>query len=236
MKKFSVLLTIVALFIISSCKKEGCTDPLATNYNGDAKKDDGTCVYAVLPSINTLECNEFSNAGQQYVLPDLGLPVDYLVNCKMQINGDLIIQPGVCIQFTSDAGFVIRETGSLNAEGTSANSIIFTGVDKAEGSWAGIFIDANDVKNKLTFCQIEYAGGDAFNSNGELGSLIIYAGSSAEISNCTISKGADFGINANYGEGDYSFVNNTITDCSYPMFVEADYVGNIEGGTYTGNA
>lgn len=28
-----------------SCKKEGCTDSAATNYNADAKKDDGTCIF-----------------------------------------------------------------------------------------------------------------------------------------------------------------------------------------------
>ena len=28
-----------------SCKKEGCTDPQATNYNEEAKKDDGTCEF-----------------------------------------------------------------------------------------------------------------------------------------------------------------------------------------------
>lgn len=31
---------------IAGCQREGCTDPKATNYDSDAKKDNGTCVYA----------------------------------------------------------------------------------------------------------------------------------------------------------------------------------------------
>ena len=34
-----------ATFAISGCQKEGCTDSTAINYDADAKKDDGTCVY-----------------------------------------------------------------------------------------------------------------------------------------------------------------------------------------------
>ncbi|MBU0763312.1 MAG: hypothetical protein KJ607_00590 [Bacteroidetes bacterium] len=44
-----VLLAFAALLIVSSgCKKEGCTDPLATNYDEKAKKDDGSCTYDVV--------------------------------------------------------------------------------------------------------------------------------------------------------------------------------------------
>lgn len=38
----SSLLVSVALF---SCKREGCTDPKATNYDEQAKKDNGSCVF-----------------------------------------------------------------------------------------------------------------------------------------------------------------------------------------------
>lgn len=40
----SVLLLTTA---ITGCKKEGCTDPAATNYSKKAKKDNGSCEYAV---------------------------------------------------------------------------------------------------------------------------------------------------------------------------------------------
>jgi hypothetical protein len=44
MRKYIHILLFGSL-IISSCKKEGCTDSTALNYNADAKKDDGSCTY-----------------------------------------------------------------------------------------------------------------------------------------------------------------------------------------------
>jgi len=36
-------ITLVSIGTFSSCKKEGCTDPLASNYNAAATSDDGSC-------------------------------------------------------------------------------------------------------------------------------------------------------------------------------------------------
>lgn len=48
MKKVSLFLFAVGAIAITSgltsCKK-GCTDPMATNYDQDVTKDDGSCVY-----------------------------------------------------------------------------------------------------------------------------------------------------------------------------------------------
>ena len=41
---FTIALTTV--IALSSCKKEGCTDESAINYNSKAKKDDSSCEYS----------------------------------------------------------------------------------------------------------------------------------------------------------------------------------------------
>ena len=52
MKKTTIQALAITMLIggsmatLSSCKKEGCTEPNATNYSEKAKKDDGSCTYA----------------------------------------------------------------------------------------------------------------------------------------------------------------------------------------------
>lgn len=53
MKKIIYLLVVSSLSIgINSCKKKGCMDVGAANYDADAKKDDGSCVYSPVITIN----------------------------------------------------------------------------------------------------------------------------------------------------------------------------------------
>ena len=41
---FKITFILFSAIILSSCGKDGCADPNATNYNPDAKKDDNSCV------------------------------------------------------------------------------------------------------------------------------------------------------------------------------------------------
>ncbi|WP_070137121.1 hypothetical protein [Crocinitomix algicola] len=44
MKRIFFLVT-VGVFGLTACKTEGCTNPLASNFNADAEKDNGSCTY-----------------------------------------------------------------------------------------------------------------------------------------------------------------------------------------------
>lgn len=51
MKRNTLLIGLLAVGVgMASCKKEGCTDSNATNYDSKAKKDDGSCNFDTSPS------------------------------------------------------------------------------------------------------------------------------------------------------------------------------------------
>lgn len=48
----NILTCLLALFVLVSCGKKGCMDPLAQNYSSTAKKDDNSCIYSISNSWN----------------------------------------------------------------------------------------------------------------------------------------------------------------------------------------
>lgn len=78
--KFIIYLIILAFVYTTGCKKEGCTDSTATNYDEKAKSDDGSCLYAqdTIPEEETKEIDlliEYlegtaNHLGKDYVATD----------------------------------------------------------------------------------------------------------------------------------------------------------------------
>ena len=203
------------VFGLQSCEKDDAQGPVAE------------------PSV--LECNDLLASGETLTLEDRGSGVDYIINCMAKVNGDLIIDPGVTIQFSEDGGINVAN-GSLQAEGTFEKQITFTGEDKVPGSWGYIVFQTDDVKNKMKYCTVEYAGAFAVSSNNDKGNVIVMHNSRLEMEDCTIRNGESYGVKITASSSEIpSFINNTISGCSYPLHIPPNLVHHINGGDYTGN-
>ncbi len=233
MKTKNVLyLLAMSAILLSACKKKGCTDPMATNFSSEAEKDDGSCFYDAI----TLDCNAFqsSNSNAITFLENRNDGVDYIIDCKATVSVDLVIEPGVTIEFTNQGALVV--TGSLSAVGTSDKRIVFSGRDKVAGSWGFVAFNSNSVNNKLENCTIEYAGGFQFSSNGDRGNVLLISDARASINNCIIRNGEEYGVKIpSIGNNLSQFNDNTITACNVPVYIPANHVHKINGGNYTGN-
>lgn len=116
-------LTVISLTSLSSCTKTpGCTDPLASNFNIDANEEDGSCLYD--DSVISGELTE----DQTWISDRV-----YVLQGKVVVPSGvtLTIMPGTIIkgaqgQDTNASALIVARGGTINAEGTAEEPIIFT--------------------------------------------------------------------------------------------------------------
>lgn len=220
--KHSLLLMAVATFLFTSCSKKETVSP-----NPIQDKE---------PIV--LDCDYFHE--NRTLTKDPQRAVDYVITCVMKVYADIVIEPGVVIEFEQDAGIVTDDfnipKASLSAVGTSDKPIVFRGVKKEKGYWRGFMFSSNNPDNKLIHTRVEDAGGKAFNSNGDLGAVILYADSRLVMENTTISNSKSNGFNANYGQSAIILNNNKFKNNDVPVLVSPAYINAINNtNDYSGN-
>ncbi|MEX1193029.1 MAG: hypothetical protein WEA99_13760 [Brumimicrobium sp.] len=212
MKLGVLLLTAAFTMTAVSCKKEGCTDKTATNYNEKAKKDDGSCTYpeevddetTVIVSSNIDE-NTTWKSDKVYIL-----------NTRVTVTAGntLTIEPGTIIKGEVGSGanataLIIARDAKLMAEGTSSEPIIFTTIADEiqpgeidspnmdadlDGLWGGLIVLGNaPISADAQAVQIE--GIPASDQNG------LYGGSDAADNSGVIKYISIRHGGANIGEG-----------------------------------
>ena len=91
--------------------------------------------------------------------PALANDIPYQVEANILVRADLELSAGVILEFGSDRFMRVDDDGSLLAEGTMTDRILFTGKTKVPGFWRGLYFeDSNNVINELTYVTFEYGG------------------------------------------------------------------------------
>lgn len=110
MKKQLAITALLSLLMIS-CKKEGCIYSYATNYEKNAKVDDGSCIFYSSAKITYISCsswpstNIWGNPWDPSDDPDTYLAIYLANNLGSQISyeGPIINNnPGNIVEFTVD--------------------------------------------------------------------------------------------------------------------------------------
>lgn len=138
--KFTTLLASLALagmVFTTGCKKEGCTDPLALNYDEDAKKDDGSCEYE---NANATVYEDLGNGVTR--VEDKGEGTGTMTWTKDKVwlldgfvfvnsGQTLTIEAGTVIkgkegQGSDASALIVARGGMIMANGTASEPIIMT--------------------------------------------------------------------------------------------------------------
>lgn len=225
MKKMNLSVLALTAFlgattlVATSCKREGCTDETALNFDDKAKTDDGSCEY---PSTTT-ELIEVE--GDITTTVNWTKDKQYLVKgfLRIQEGGVLNIEAGTVIfgDTQTKGTIVVQRGGMINANGTAAEPIVMTS-EKAPGlrqpgDWGGLVIcgkapnnvpggtaeleggygafhggtDAADNSGVVRYVQINFAG-IPINPNEEVNSLTMGSvGSGTVIEHVQCAYGLD---------------------------------------------
>lgn len=148
--KFGMFVMVASLTLGTvSCKKEGCTDETATNYDSKAKKDDGSCEFTdAATAEGTVNKAGFITANETWTADNI-----YIITGKVVVESGvtLTINPGTIVKGAEGTGtlasaLVVAQGGKINAIGTASQPIIFTSVldNIAVGQLSGTNLDEND--------------------------------------------------------------------------------------------
>ena len=133
MKRLFYLLFVClfSLVLIGSCSKQGCTDPIATNYSSRAEEDDGSCEYntdLVNPSLDPRIVGVWKSSFNSS--DTSGVSSQWGDNCKSSlgyISGDIILNifssGNIIVEIEIDESIDFDQYNSNNG-GSYPNGII----------------------------------------------------------------------------------------------------------------
>lgn len=199
-------LTLITGLALVSCKKEGCTDPLAVNYDANANHDNGLCAYD-----NT--GGGGSGGGSTTIVDDINLPTTWSGNLQVcddiNVHAALTIQPGTVINMCAGASINIEPTGSISAIGTATSPIIIKGEVASAGYWEGIIVQSNNPTNQMAYVTVKDAGSYWA---WEFSNLKLDDQAKLGVNNCTFSNSERYGFYATGSSTITSFSNNTFSN------------------------
>jgi len=133
---------------------------------------------------------------------------EYVVTESIAVHsgGTLTVRPGTVVRFEEGAGLAVRSDGSLVAEGSCQDPVVFTGTASQRGHWGGIAFDGAG-GNRLSYCVVEYAGAEFEAVAPDRAGVVAGAGATLSIEHSSIRNNSGFGI----GFGDDVTITN-LTD------------------------
>ena len=168
--------------------------------------------------------NFSGNIDENTTWPDLGLPIDYIVDGWIYVNGNslLTIEPGVTIMFTGvNGGMTIGENAGLRMVGTADKPIKFVGPTNNvnNGSWDRIQISSKRTDNVWEY--VEFIRGGT--SDYEWSAVVDVQGAKLSMRNCTIDGSLGCGMDLDYEAKLIAFEGNTIKNCAKYPIISGDW-------------
>ena len=162
--------------------------------------------------------------------PSVGIPLE--LQDRMFIEAPLTLDPGVRLEALAGVSLIVRGGGTLNAEGTAQDPIVFGSSEDIPGSWKGLQIQTQSTDNVFSYVVFENGGSDPWTGGGESVAMVyLDTGSKAVFENSTFRGSARYGLWVLAGGDIEGFEGNTFSDNARVMIVHPDRAGAISVNT-----
>ncbi|MBX3219029.1 MAG: hypothetical protein KF795_00840 [Labilithrix sp.] len=159
---------------------------------------------------------------------------DYLVKGTLYLKGTLTIPACTVLRLAPDANIVVDTGGALKLLGGETTKVRVTSSNTtpSAGDWGYIEFRASSssADSEIHHSVIEH-GGKGY------GAIFVASSASVAIDHTTIQNSATYGVEVRSGGHLRGFTDNVITTSgTAPVKIHVNSVGDLLGGTYTGNA
>jgi len=151
----------------------------------------------------------------------LDVPYSFEDN-STRIQANISIEPGASFAFAPNAGLVVEATGSLSADASSGDPILFTADTEVlsgtgtAGHWRSINVFSNSPNNVFHNVIIEFGGSGLGSGQSELANFYVQSSGSASLLNSISRNSAGWGAfvenSGTLTESGNTFSNNTLGD------------------------
>lgn len=135
--------------------------------------------------------------------PSLGNGAPYRILDDITVYSGVNVEPGATFRFEPNSALIVEEDAYFIADGNASEIITFTGSVTSAPSWRGILFYSPDVRNKLSYCEVSFAGSDPvsdiwYDIKANV-AVDNYASGYLEVTNCTIRDGEGCGLAVDSG-------------------------------------
>ena len=205
--------------LFTSCKKTDDDNNGGGNNGGGEEITDATTLSGTISDNRTLK--------------DLGLPVDYIVDGYLYLEGNamLTVEPGVTIMFANEgSAIIVAQDQGIKMVGTADKPIVLTGPtnNQNKGSWRYIEVNSNRRDNAFEYVSFNNGGADV---------AVVIVNGTLSMKHCTVNGSLTNGVNVGGDATLTAFESNTITNVNqYPIAMCAYSAPQLgTGNSYTSN-
>ncbi len=224
-KPFLILVFSLLCFGVISCKKEGCTDLKAENYNEKADINNGSCIYGT-DSI-TAEITE------DITTPTILEAQNYEICTDINISSDLTLLAGTKLIMCEGSSITVESTGFLNASGTKEKPIEIKGKNNVKGYWAGIAFKSNHTNNKLIHTTIRDGGSY---SGWKYSTVYVDENALLSAENSTFENSNNYGLYIDNDGAINSFSNNSFGNNTIGLSLQPNDVSKLDSNSNYNNS